>query len=383
MFGFGQAGHEDDRDVRGLLVGLQPARDLEAVDAGHHRVEQDDVGHRLGGALQRALAVGCDQHRIARLVERIVQHREVVGHVVDDQHHVGVAVGRFRRRPPSIVGQWQQRRCRRQVAARRGRLGGALAGCRLIASSWKLRASARICAAKAAQRGRRLRSGRAGAGCRADSRSRSPPAAPAAARHPAARASERAAAGAGRCSTCGQRAIGSTIQSSCNARPSQSSSSALRTGLRMKSSAAMPASFSTPFSKALAETIATGASLRRSARSRRDRLPAVDAGHRQVHQDRVGAEFAQASQAFISGRRLPHLEAERRRACSPSGRDRPPRCRRPAAAAARRGSRCAEAGRQRLGTRRTHLGQEQPDPEHGPGAQPPLDRSSSADAGVL
>jgi hypothetical protein len=54
VLGLGQAGHEDDRDVRGGRVGLQPARHLEAVHAGHHGVEQHDVGVGLRGALQRA-----------------------------------------------------------------------------------------------------------------------------------------------------------------------------------------------------------------------------------------------------------------------------------------------------------------------------------------
>ena len=91
VLGLGEAGHEDDRDVRSGWVGLKPARDLEAVDAGHHGVEQHDVGARLCGALQRGFSVGRDQHGVAGFVERVVQHCEVVGHVVDDQHQVGVA----------------------------------------------------------------------------------------------------------------------------------------------------------------------------------------------------------------------------------------------------------------------------------------------------
>ena len=51
----------------------------------------------------------------------------------------------------------------------------------------------------------------------------------------------------------------------------------------MKSSGAMPTSLSSPLSKALAETMATGAPLRPWRAQAADRLPAVDAGHRQVH----------------------------------------------------------------------------------------------------
>jgi hypothetical protein len=55
VFGVGQAGHEDDGDVRRLGPGLQPARHLEAVDAGHHGVQQHDVGVGLRGALERGV----------------------------------------------------------------------------------------------------------------------------------------------------------------------------------------------------------------------------------------------------------------------------------------------------------------------------------------
>ncbi len=63
-----------------------------------------------------------------------------------------------------------------------------------------------------------------------------------------------------------------TIQSSCSCRPSQSSSSATRTGLTMKSSGVMPTSLSRALSKALADTMAAGAVLRPSARMAR-RVP--------------------------------------------------------------------------------------------------------------
>jgi hypothetical protein len=79
VLGFGQPGHEDDGNVRRGGVGLQAARHLEAVDARHHRVEQHDVGQRLRGALQRLLAAGGHQHRVARFVERVVQHRRLSG----------------------------------------------------------------------------------------------------------------------------------------------------------------------------------------------------------------------------------------------------------------------------------------------------------------
>ena len=82
--------------------GLQAPGDFEAVHAGHHGVEQHDVGQGLRGALQGGLAVGGHQHGVARFVERVVQHRQVVGHVVHDQHHV--AVGAVQRLVQAAVG---------------------------------------------------------------------------------------------------------------------------------------------------------------------------------------------------------------------------------------------------------------------------------------
>jgi hypothetical protein len=86
VFGVGEARHEDDGNVRRLGPGLEAARHFETVDAGHHRVQQHDVGVGLRGALQRAVAFGGHQHGVAGFVQRVVQHGQVVGHVVDDQH---------------------------------------------------------------------------------------------------------------------------------------------------------------------------------------------------------------------------------------------------------------------------------------------------------
>ena len=82
---------------------------LEAVDARHHGVQQHDVGVGLRGALQRAGTVGGHQHGVAGLVQRVVQHGQVVGHVVDDQHHTRTArtfVLQRRWRPPGPSGKF-------------------------------------------------------------------------------------------------------------------------------------------------------------------------------------------------------------------------------------------------------------------------------------
>ena len=41
-----QGGHHHDGDMLGLAVGLDAAADFDAVHAGHHHVEQHDVGLR-------------------------------------------------------------------------------------------------------------------------------------------------------------------------------------------------------------------------------------------------------------------------------------------------------------------------------------------------
>ena len=87
MFGLGQAGHEDDGDGRGGGLGLQAPGHLKAVDAGHDGVQQHHVGQGLGGAADGGLAIERDQHGVAGFVQRVVQRGQVVGHVVDDQHH--------------------------------------------------------------------------------------------------------------------------------------------------------------------------------------------------------------------------------------------------------------------------------------------------------
>jgi len=69
---------------------LDAATGLEAVDAGHHRIEQDQVRRDVVQPLQRRQAVGGDQHDMAALIERVGQHGQVVGHVIDDQHHVSI-----------------------------------------------------------------------------------------------------------------------------------------------------------------------------------------------------------------------------------------------------------------------------------------------------
>ena len=82
----GLGGKEDDGNVaRGGNV-LQSPADLIAVHAGHHHVEQDEIG--LFGAVgdgQRLLAVG-GNFRPVRVLQHPRDHGDVGWRVVDDQH---------------------------------------------------------------------------------------------------------------------------------------------------------------------------------------------------------------------------------------------------------------------------------------------------------
>jgi hypothetical protein len=208
-------------------------------------------GRACAARCQRRLAAGGHQHGVAGFVQRVVQHGQVVGHVVHDQHHV--AVGAVQRAVQLQVGPswwgWDWRRHRR----------GTCRQCRPMASNWNAGQLAHA-ATRRAVAGSRLRSRPAGSGCRGSSPAAPPPAAP-----PARRGSGQAARRAPSCGGAGGGGAAAS-QRRPSWRSSQSSSSLWRTGLRMKSSGRMPTSLSSPLSNALAETMATGACARPSMR---------------------------------------------------------------------------------------------------------------------
>jgi hypothetical protein len=79
-------GKNQYRDLAPSPVAPQRVKELEAVDLGHHEVDHNDVGPRLGEARQRDTPVLCLRYVPALLVERAPQtcsHRVVV---VNDQH---------------------------------------------------------------------------------------------------------------------------------------------------------------------------------------------------------------------------------------------------------------------------------------------------------
>jgi hypothetical protein len=57
-----ERGDHDHRNVLGALFGLEPPADLEAVHAGHHHIEQHDIGALVGTDLKRLTAAPCGAH---------------------------------------------------------------------------------------------------------------------------------------------------------------------------------------------------------------------------------------------------------------------------------------------------------------------------------
>ena len=82
------AGHEDDGDVARGGAGAQAAQRLEAVEAGHRHVEQDERRRARVDRLQAALAVGGLAHAVAGLAQQRDVAETIVGIVVDDQDFV-------------------------------------------------------------------------------------------------------------------------------------------------------------------------------------------------------------------------------------------------------------------------------------------------------
>ena len=95
-------GEEDDRGRRRAL-GLDRAADLVAVAAGHRHVDEQQVGMLVAGELERLLAVGRGDHRVARALEPRADDRARDAVVVGDEHERGLVVAghplRYRQAP--------------------------------------------------------------------------------------------------------------------------------------------------------------------------------------------------------------------------------------------------------------------------------------------
>ena len=75
----------DHRQHRGLLARAEPAADGIAVQAGHHHVEQDQVGLVRLDELERGEAVARGDHVVPARREHRLEQADVLGHVVDDE----------------------------------------------------------------------------------------------------------------------------------------------------------------------------------------------------------------------------------------------------------------------------------------------------------
>ena len=75
----------DDRDVLRARVGAQTPADLEAVDAGQHQVEHDEVGQLAARLGQTGLAVGGRDDVVVLAREMVPDELDEVGFVVDHE----------------------------------------------------------------------------------------------------------------------------------------------------------------------------------------------------------------------------------------------------------------------------------------------------------
>src|SRR5262245_26643393 len=116
VFGFVERRQKDHRGLTRFGVRLEAPARLVAVDARHHDVEQDQQRVNLARHLDGALAASADEQPETAPVERVAQHVQVRGFVVNQQDAVGVFAERaergcglvhawstftFPRRPPS------------------------------------------------------------------------------------------------------------------------------------------------------------------------------------------------------------------------------------------------------------------------------------------
>jgi hypothetical protein len=85
VLGLGQGRHHDDGNVHGPRIRLQALADLEAVHAGHHDVQQDDVG-RIGGDRVKRSRAAVGRHDVEVLGRKLgFQQPDVRRDIVDNQ----------------------------------------------------------------------------------------------------------------------------------------------------------------------------------------------------------------------------------------------------------------------------------------------------------
>ncbi len=80
-----ERGQQDNRNMTRVGVLLELPADLVAIDAGHHDVEQDNVGLRRNSLGNGAAAVRSADHLIVIGFELGLEQAHIGGDVVDDQ----------------------------------------------------------------------------------------------------------------------------------------------------------------------------------------------------------------------------------------------------------------------------------------------------------
>jgi hypothetical protein len=75
-------GEKDNRDSPRGRVGLKAPAGLEAVDAGHHDVEEDKIGLGAGGDLQSTLPVIGYQDLVTGVFKRVEEDIQIGGDII-------------------------------------------------------------------------------------------------------------------------------------------------------------------------------------------------------------------------------------------------------------------------------------------------------------
>jgi hypothetical protein len=88
-----EGGDHEDGDVAGFGGGFEAAADFEAGHAGHHDVEEDEVGVGLGDFFEGIDAVDGDVDGAVERFEIGLHEFDVLGIVIDDEDGAGGEVG--------------------------------------------------------------------------------------------------------------------------------------------------------------------------------------------------------------------------------------------------------------------------------------------------
>lgn len=98
-----EAREDDDGDVAGLVAVLEESEDLEAVDAGHVEIEEDEGGGSDGGDLESFFAAGgADELDVLLAESRLEEPMDIV-RVIDDEHDGTDVLGLLARAHDGVV----------------------------------------------------------------------------------------------------------------------------------------------------------------------------------------------------------------------------------------------------------------------------------------